>query len=74
MNTITTDRPVRKTPWLTEEDFARIKEWAKQPRTPEQSRQSMIAAGIIDEQGNWIDHPYYEQGYGPKREDRAATE
>ena len=66
----TAEPPIRKTPWLTRDDFARLKEQAHRPRTPEESRESLIRAGIIDDAGNLIDHPYYEKAYGPRRENR----
>lgn len=69
----TAEHPTRKTPWLTREDFARLKEQAKRPRTAEESRESLIRAGIIDDTGNWIDHPYYEKAYGPRHESRKPT-
>lgn len=40
----------------------------------EEAHESLIRAGIIDEADNWIDHPYYAMGYGPKREDKVAAE
>lgn len=70
MSKTNTDHPIRTTPWLTEEDFARIRERAKQPLAPEEAHESLIRADIIDADGNWIDHPYYAMGYGPKREGR----
>jgi hypothetical protein len=75
MSTATLERPfIRKTPWLTKEDFARAREDAKRPMSREEAHESLIRAGIIDEAGNWIDHPYYAMGYGPKREDTVAAE
>ncbi len=61
---------MRKTPWLTEEDFAQLREDAKRPMSREEARESLIRAGIIDENGGWVVHPYYAMGYGPKPDDR----
>ncbi len=56
---------VRRVPWITEEDLKNALERMKR-MTREEQHQSLIDAGIIDEKGDWVDHPYGEMAYGPK--------
>ena len=61
----TATAPIRRVPWLTDEDFKKTLERVKR-MTPAELHQTLIDADIIDEKGEWVDHPYGAMGYGPK--------
>jgi hypothetical protein len=49
---------------LTEKEFDDLIEEIEL-LSPEEHRATMVQAGIIDEQGEYINHPYGAMGYGP---------
>lgn len=59
--------PIRRVPWITQEDLDISTERIKN-MTPAEMHQSLIDADIIDEKGEWVDHPYGAMGYGPMAE------
>ena len=61
----TAPAPIRRVPWITEEDLKSTLEHMKR-MTPEEMHQSLIDADIIDEKGEWVERPWGAMGYGPK--------